>query len=251
MQLKIFPDATSLAKAAAIQAGITIRNSIREHGSARIIAATGASQFKFLDELTKAPDIDWARVEMFHLDEYLGMPATHPASFQKYLLDRLIKKTGINRYHLLNGEDDPSKVINRVSAEIRKAPVDIAFVGVGENGHLAFNDPPADFETDKSYIVVQLDEASRRQQLGENWFKSLNEVPRLAISMTIRQILKSKQILCIVPEARKARAVAKCFQGHISPLAPASILRTHPNAFIYLDNDSASLLRTELGVKRG
>src|ERR1700719_3672105 len=173
VELKVFPDKNSLARAAAGQAASTIRDSIRERGSARIIAATGASQFEFLDELTKARHIDWPRVEMFHLDEYLGMPATHPASFQKYLLERLITKTGIIRYHLLNGEDDPSKVINEASAEIRKAPIDVAFVGVGENGHLAFNDPPADFETEKAYIVVQLDEPSRRQQLGEGWFQTL------------------------------------------------------------------------------
>lgn len=250
MQLKVFADKNSLALAAAGEAASTIRNSIRDRGSARIIAATGASQFDFLDELTKARDIDWPRVEMFHLDEYLGMPATHPASFQKYLLDRLINKTGIIRYHLLNGEDDPGRVINQVSAEIRKAPIDIAFVGVGENGHLAFNDPPADFETEGPYIVVKLDEASRRQQFGEGWFRTFDEVPRLAISMTVRQILKSRQILCIVPEARKARAVAKCFQGHISPLAPASILRTHPNVLVYLDQDSASLLKPEVTGKR-
>ena len=251
VQLKIFVDKNSLAEAASLEAATTIRNSIRERGSARIIAATGASQLEFLDELTRTRDIDWARVEMFHLDEYLGMPATHPASFQKFLLERLINRTGIVRYHLLNGEDDPSKVINQVTAEIRKAPIDVAFVGVGENGHLAFNDPPADFETEKAYIVVQLDGASRRQQLGEGWFKTLSEVPRLAISMTVRQILKSKQILCIAPEARKARAVAKCFQGHISPLAPASILRTHPNVLVYLDKDSASLLKPEgLSTKR-
>ena len=249
MELKVFPDKNSLARAAAGEAARTIRDSIRERGLARIIAATGASQFEFLDELTKARHIDWPRVEMFHLDEYLGMPSTHPASFQKYLLERLINKTGIIRYHLLNGEDDPSKVINEASAEIRKAPIDVAFVGVGENGHLAFNDPPADFETEKAYIVVQLDEASRRQQFGEGWFQTLNEVPRLAISMTVQQILKSKQILGIVPDARKARAVAKCFQGHISPLAPASILRTHPNALIYLDKDSASLLKPEITAK--
>jgi glucosamine-6-phosphate deaminase len=246
VQLKVFPDKNSLAKAAALQAGTTIRNSIRERGSARIIAATGASQFEFLDQLTKARDIDWPRVEMFHLDEYLGMPATHPASFRKYLLERLIDKTGIVRHHLLNGEDDPSRVIKDVSAEIRKAPIDITFVGVGENGHLAFNDPPADFETEEAYIVVELDEACRRQQFGEGWFQSLDEVPRLAISMTVRQILKSRQILCIVPDARKARAVAKSFQGHISPLVPASILRTHSNTLIYLDKDSASLLKPEV-----
>lgn len=245
MNVRIFPNKASLAAAASTQASNATRNAIRERGSARIIAATGASQFEFLDHLTKSSGIDWARVEMFHLDEYLGLSDTHPASFRKYLRERLINKVGIRRHHLLDGEGDVQKMIAEVSTEIRKAPIDAAFVGVGENGHLAFNDPPADFETDESYIVVDLDEACRRQQLGEGWFKSLENVPRQAISMTIRQILKSKEILCIVPDARKAEAVARCFQGEISPLAPSSILRTHPNTVLYLDKDSSALLRPE------
>jgi glucosamine-6-phosphate deaminase len=246
MNLRIFSDKCSLAHASAEHAASTIREAIRNRGDARIIDATGASQFEFLDELTKAPDIDWKRVEMFHLDEYLGIPLTHPASFRKYLLQRLINKVGITRCHLLDGEGDPREVIAEVTAQIRTSPIDVAFVGVGENGHLAFNDPPADFETKESYIVVELDEACRRQQLGEGWFKNLSEVPRRAISMTVHQTLKAREIICIVPDSRKAEAVAKCFQGEISPLAPASILRTHPNAFVYLDADSAALLRPEV-----
>lgn len=246
MQIVVLPDKLQLAKAAAKDAAAALRLAIQKPGVARIIAATGASQFEFLEELTHASDIDWQRVEMFHLDEYLGIPATHPASFRKYLRERLIEKVGLKRYHLLDGEGDASGVIAQTAAEIQKAPIDLAFVGVGENGHLAFNDPPADFETDAAYIVVELDEACRRQQLGEGWFKSLEEVPRRAISMTVRQILKAKQILCIVPDARKASAVAECFQGEISPEAPASILRTHSNTTVYLDKDSAALLRPEI-----
>lgn len=246
MKVQVLSDKNLLGAAAASQAATTIRKAIGEHGRARIIAATGASQFEFLDELTKQTDIDWTCVEMFHLDEYLGIPPTHPASFRKYLLERLINKVGITRHHLLDGEGNVPRMISEVSAEIRKAPIDVAFVGIGENGHLAFNDPPADFETDESYIVVDLDEACRRQQLGEGWFKSLEEVPRRAISMTIRQVLKSKEILCIVPDARKAQAVAKCFQGEIGPMAPASILRKHKDTFVYLDKDSSGLLRPEL-----
>ena len=246
MNLRIFPDKYALAREAATQAAATIRNAIREHGNARIIAATGASQFEFLDELTKAESIDWSVVEMFHLDEYLGLQATHPASFRKYLRERLINKVGIVDYHLLDGESDSKGVIAEVSAAIRKAPIDVAFVGIGENGHLAFNDPPADFDTEEAYIVVQLDEACRKQQMGEGWFKSLEEVPRRAISMTVQQILKSKQIIAVVPDARKAQAVAKCFQGVISPLAPASILRMHGNTWVYLDRDSARLLNPEV-----
>ena len=246
MNIRVFSDKYQLAAAAARQATTALGRAIREHGRARIIAATGASQFEFLEELTKTPDVDWKRVEMFHLDEYVGLPATHPASFRKYLLDRLINRVGIVRYHLMNGEADPQQAIAQVTAEIRQAPIDVAFVGIGENGHLAFNDPPADFQSEEAYIVVELDEACRRQQFGEGWFKSLDDVPRRAISMTVRQILKSREIVCVVPDARKAQAVAKCLQGEISPMAPASILRTHPNTIIYLDRDSSVLLPPEV-----
>lgn len=246
MHLTVFPDKKSLAEAAATQAAMAIREAISNHGEARIIAATGASQFEFLDVLTKTPGIQWERVEMFHLDEYIGIPATHPASFRRYLRERLIEKTGMKRFHLLDGERDPKQTIAEVTVEIHKSPIDVCFAGIGENGHLAFNDPPADFKTEEAYVVVELDEACRRQQMGEGWFASLNEVPRRAISMTVQQILKSKQIVCVVPDARKAEAVAKCFQGEISPMAPASILRTHENAFIYLDKGSAKLLPPQL-----
>jgi glucosamine-6-phosphate deaminase len=183
---------------------------------------------------------------MFHLDEYIGLPATHPASFRKFLLDRVINKTAMSRYHLLDGDQDAQKVVAEVTADIRKAPIDIAFVGIGENGHLAFNDPPANFDTDEAYIVVELDEACRRQQMGEGWFKSLDDVPRHALSMTVKQVLKADRIIAIVPEKRKAEAVMKCFSGEITPMAPASILRTHQNTIVYLDKDSASLLKHEV-----
>jgi glucosamine-6-phosphate deaminase len=245
MRIAVFPDKKSLAKSAAAAAADALRLSIQKHGSARIIAATGAAQFEFLELLTQTPGIDWSKVEMFHLDEYIGIPSDHPASFRKFLLERLVNKTGITRYHLLDGGRDPQEVIATVSAEIRKAPIDIAFVGIGENGHLAFNDPPADFETDEAYIVVELDEACRRQQLGEGWFKGMDDVPRRAISMTVRQVLKAEQILAIVPDTRKAPAIAKCFGGEVTPMAPASILRTHPNTVLYLDENSAALLNPE------
>jgi glucosamine-6-phosphate deaminase len=179
---------------------------------------------------------------MFHLDEYVGLPITHPASFRKYLLERLIDKVGITQYHLLDGREDAGEVARRVGNAIRSSPVDVAFVGIGENGHLAFNDPPADFETEEPYLVVRLDEACRRQQVGEGWFGGISDVPRQAISMSVRQILKTKEIICVVPDARKAHAVKMCFEGEISPMAPASILRTHPKATVYLDKDSARLL---------
>jgi glucosamine-6-phosphate deaminase len=245
MKIEVFQDKKSLAQAAATDAANALRKSIQQRGYTRIIAATGAAQFEFLELLTQAPGIDWSKVEMFHLDEYIGISADHPASFRKFLLERLINKTGINRYHLLDGDRDPEQVIAAVTAEIRKAPIDIAFVGIGENGHLAFNDPPANFESEEAYVVVELDEACRRQQLGEGWFKSLDDVPRRAISMTVRQVLKAKQIFAIVPDTRKAPAIAKCFGGDISPMAPASILRTHPHTVLYLDQNSAALLNPE------
>ena len=249
MNITVFKDKRSLAAAAAAQAATTIRKAISDKGAARIIAATGASQFEFLDALTAMPDIDWKRVEMFHLDEYIGLPISHPASFRNYLFKRLINKVGITRYHLLDGERDPAAVAREVGAQLASAPVDVAFVGIGENGHLAFNDPPANFETENPYLVVNLDEACRRQQMGEGWFATLADVPPTALSMSVRQILKAEEIICIVPDARKARAVAACFEGEISPSVPASILRTHPRCTVYLDDNSAALLASVRPVR--
>lgn len=242
MNIRIFENKRALSDAAAAHAATIIRQAIDHAGLARVVAATGASQFEFLDKLTKSPGIDWQKVELFQLDEYIGLPATHPASFTKYLQERLVGKTGIVRFHALNGEADPAKVIFDVSAAISKAPIDVAFAGIGENGHLAFNDPPADFDTNDPYILVNLDEACRRQQVGEGWFAALAEVPQQAVSMSIRQILKAKEIIAVVPDARKAQAVKACFEGDISPMAPASILRTHADASIFLDRESSALL---------
>jgi glucosamine-6-phosphate deaminase len=240
--IKLYPNSEELSLAAASAAAHSLRDAIARRGQARIIAATGASQFGFLKELTASPGIDWRRVEMFHLDEYVGLPMTHPASFRRYLLERLIKPTGICQYHLLDGEGDAAAVCRQVGKALNRAPIDVAFVGIGENGHLAFNDPPADFNTEQPYLIVKLDEACLRQQVGEGWFRDLSEVPKSAISMSVRQILKAQEILCIVPDKRKARAVKACLEGEISPAAPASILRTHPNVTFYLDKDSSSLL---------
>jgi len=250
LQIKVFEDKRSLGLAAAEHAAKSLRAAIRDNGVARIVAATGASQFEFLEALTSAADIDWGRVELFHLDEYVGLPVTHPASFRKYLLERLIHKTGITQHHLLNGEGDPQAVTKKVGGELTARPVDIALAGIGENGHLAFNDPPADFRTDEPYLLVDLDEACRQQQVNEGWFAKLADVPARAISMSIRQILRAKEIIVIVPEARKARAVKTCLEREISPLAPASILREHPNATLYLDRDSASLLSPGVAIAK-
>jgi glucosamine-6-phosphate deaminase len=242
MLIRVLDDKLTLARAAADRAAAVLQQALTEHGHARIIAATGASQFDFLEALTARSDIDWHNVEMFHLDEYIGLPANHPASFRKFLRERLIAKTGITQYHFLEVESDPAAVAKKVGEEISTAPIDVAFVGIGENGHLAFNDPPADFESEDPYLIVDLDEACRRQQVGEGWFADISQVPAQAISMSIRQILKAREILVIVPDSRKAEAVKACFEGEITPLAPASILRRHSNVIVYLDRDSSALL---------
>ena len=242
MIVRVFEDKLSLSAAAAEHAASSVRRAILERGRARIIVATGASQLDFLDALSKAENIDWPCVEVFHLDEYIGLPITHPASFRKYILERLIHKTGITQYHLLDGSAEPHEVALRVGKLLQSSPADLAFAGVGENGHLAFNDPPANFETEEPYLIVNLDEACRRQQVGEGWFADISEVPLQAVSMSVRQILKANEIICVVPDARKAAAVKLCIDGEISPMAPASILRRHPAATLYLDRDSARLL---------
>ena len=247
MLIRVFSDRKSLGQAAAEQAATAIRHAIAERGRARIIAATAASQREFLDALTRAAGIDWTKVEAFHLDEYIGLPVTHPGSFRKMLLEQLVRKTGIKNYHLLDGDaSDPGQVVRRVGEQLASAPIDIAFLGIGENGHIAFNDPPCDFDTEDPYIIVSLDEACRQQQVGEAWFADISQVPKRAISMSARQILKTREILAVVPGTQKAQAVKACFEGAIRPMAPASILRTHSNATVYLDKDSASLLSAPL-----
>jgi glucosamine-6-phosphate deaminase len=250
MRIKIAPDGAALAAVAAADAAERLRAAIVARGLARIVAATGASQFEFLARLTREAGIDWTRVEMFHLDEYIGLPIDHPASFRKYLLERLIRPAGILDYHLLDGEADPGSVVRSVGEALGKAPVDAAFVGIGENGHLAFNDPPADFTTDAPFLIVRLDEACRRQQVGEGWFATIADVPETAISMSIRQILSANVILCVVPDRRKAEAVRASLEGPVTPHTPASILRTHRDVTVYLDRESASLLSPDL-VSRG
>ena len=247
MLLRVFKDKIAVGRAAADQGAIAIRRALAERGRARIIAASAASQLEFLDALTKAPGIDWPQVEVFHLDEYIGLPASHPASFRYYLMEHLVKKTGIVHFHGIAGDAaDPAAEAREVGRQLASAPIDIAFLGIGENGHIAFNDPPADFNTEEPYIIVNLDEACRRQQVGEGWFANMSQVPRQAISMSARQILKATELLATVPDQRKAQAVKACMEGEISPMAPASILRRHSNATVYLDTNSASLLSQPL-----
>lgn len=244
MQISIHPDKAIMAASAAALGASKLRDVLQAKGKATIIVATGASQFEMLEALVAEPGIAWDRVTVFHLDEYIGLPLNHPASFRGYLWKRFHSRLPlpVAAFHYLNGEFDAAAECRRVGALIQQSPVDVAFVGIGENGHLAFNDPPANFETDEPYIVVELDDACRQQQLGEGWFPTFEDVPNQAISMSIRQIMKSKALIVTVPDERKAEAVKSCLQGPVSPLAPASILQQHADATVFLDQPAASLL---------
>lgn len=241
MEIIISETKQILGLKAAKRGGELIREAILQRGTANIIVATGASQFEMLNELVKE-DIDWSVVTAYHLDEYIGISDTHPASFRKYLKERFVDIVSPKEFIYVNGNDDPYQECLRLGNLIYKHPIDIAFVGIGENGHLAFNDPPADFDTKEAYLVVTLDEECRHQQMGEGWFPTFSDVPEKAISMSIKQIMKSGNIICCVPDLRKAEAVKKTVEDNISPLAPASILRQHEAISLYLDVDSASLL---------
>ncbi len=245
MNVHIAHDRRAMSAAAATHAAGSIRRAIDRRGKARIVAATGASQLDFLAALTSTTGIDWPRVELFHLDEYAGVPESHPASFRRYLREKLIDPTRLGTYHFLDGEGDLDEVRARVGRALAEDDVDVMFAGIGENGHLAFNDPPADFETTEPYIVVKLDEACRRQQVGEGWFARFEDVPDTAISMSVQQMLKAREMLIVVPDARKAVAVKATLEGKVGPAVPASILRTHPNVTLYLDEPAASLLDPE------
>ena len=243
MDIKIYSSASELGKAAGIAAGQLIREEIKKNGTANIILATGTSQFETLNQLIKEPGIDWSKVVMFHLDEYIGLPITHIASFRKYLKDRFISKVPtLKAAHLIDGESDPKAECARLNNLISKHPISVALVGIGENAHLAFNDPPADFDIEDPYIIVDLDPECRQQQFGEGWFKSIDDVPAQAISMSIKQILKSKNIICSVPDERKAIAVKNILKTPINNLYPASILQSHVNCVIYLDKYSSALI---------
>jgi len=242
MNIEVFDTKLALGQAAADDAAKIIQQAIEERNVAYLIAATGASQFEFLDALV-VQNIDWSKVVFFHLDEYVGLPEKHPASFRKYLRERIIERVQPREFHLIDGEAaDAIEGCRRVGNLISRHQIDAAFIGIGENGHIAFNDPPADFETEEPYIVVDLDERCRRQQVGEGWFADMEEVPRRAISMSVQQIMKARNILCIVPDERKAEAVRTCVELEVSPRRPASILQRHNNVTLYLDRESSSRL---------
>ncbi|WDI39941.1 glucosamine-6-phosphate deaminase [Bremerella sp. P1] len=243
MNLEVLEDAKQLGVAAARLGAEAIRKAIAENGQANIIVATGASQFETLSALIAEPDIDWSCVTGFHLDEYLGLDDQHPASFCRYLRERFVELVPLKQFHYVDGSSsDPQQVCRELGQLIQKYPIAVAFVGIGENGHLAFNDPPADFDTNEPYLVVELDEACRQQQAGEGWFATIDDVPTQAISMSCRQILKTKTIICSVPDQRKAEAVRRSLEGPITPDVPASILQTHEGTTLFVDKAAASLL---------
>ena len=247
MDWNIADDKAQLGVAAAADGGELIRRALADRGQAYIVVATGASQFDMLAALVNQPDIDWSKVTAFHLDEYVALPIYHPASFRLYLWRRFVARLPLplRAFHYIDAQGDPEATCRQLGELIRRCTIDVAFIGIGENGHLAFNDPPADFETDRAYLVVELAEACRRQQVSEGWFETLDDVPTRAISMSIWQIMASAAIVCTVPDARKAPAVRDAIEGPVTPDVPASILQEHAGARLYLDRDSAALLGTQ------
>ena len=245
----ISPTAAESGRLAAECGARRIRAALATQGKATVVLATGASQFDLLRTLVAEPDLDWSRVTVFHLDEYTGLPAEHPASFRRYLRERFLDLVHPAAFHAIRGDaPDPEAECDRLSALISPRTVDVLFLGIGENGHLAFNDPPADVTTARPYLVVPLDEACRRQQLGEGWFPTLEAVPRTALSMSVREILRARDLVCTVPDLRKADAVRNALEGPLTPRVPASYLRTHPRVHLYLDLASASRLRPPTGI---
>ncbi|GAB4444554.1 MAG: glucosamine-6-phosphate deaminase [Anaerolineae bacterium] len=243
VSVQVFPDKAQLGAAAAAFVSARLQAALAARGAAAVIFATGASQYEFLDALRDAPGVDWARVTAFHLDEYLGLPAAHPASFRRYLRARLFDRLPFGAVHLLHGDaPDPQAECARYARLLGQQEIDIACIGIGENGHLAFNDPPADFDTPALVHVVELDAACRAQQVGEGHFARLSDVPRRALSLSIPAILAARTISCVVPDRRKAKAVRCALQGAIAPACPASALRRHHNCHLFLDTESASLL---------
>jgi glucosamine-6-phosphate deaminase len=246
MKISVQDDPLKLGEEAGKKAAELIRAAIREKGSATIILATGSSQFETVAQLTREDNVDWGTVTMFHLDEYIGLPMSHKASFRRYLKERFLDKVpDLKAVHFINGEAEPEGECQRLESLIRQSPVDVALVGIGENGHLAFNDPPADFETERAYLVADLDTACRQQQVHEGWFSEVNQVPTQAISMSVKQIMRSKHIICSTPDSRKAMAVKNTVEQQVSNLYPASILQQHPDCYLYVEKASAALLKNQ------
>lgn len=240
MQVKVLASADALGQAAAETAANILKQTIKRQGGARLLLSTGASQFDTLKHLVRQ-DVDWRRVTMFHLDEYVDLPETHPASFRRYLKERFINVVNPGQAYLVNGEGDVEGNIAGLASILREAPIDLALIGIGENAHIAFNDPPADFTTQVTYKIVTLDEKCKRQQVGEGWFASLAEVPARAITMSVYQIMQSKVVLSCVPHAVKALAIKQTLENDVTPEIPATILKTHADWTLFIDQDAASL----------
>lgn len=239
MHIQVCENAEELGKKAAIEAANILTEAIRERGSARIILSTGGSQFTFLQHLVRA-DVEWEKVEMFHLDEYIDLPISHPASFRAYLQERFLQHVNVKQAHLVEAEGDLEQNIRKLTTSLRSAPVDLGVIGIGENAHVAFNDPPADFETKEAFITVELDDYCKRQQVGEGWFEDVDSVPKQAITMTVHQIMQSRAIISCVPYHVKAKAIQQTLASEVTNRIPATILKTHPNWMLYLDRESAS-----------
>ncbi|MBE7084294.1 MAG: glucosamine-6-phosphate deaminase [Clostridiales bacterium] len=244
MKLIISKDKYELGKKSAIHACEKLNEAIEKNGRARVLLSTGASQFTFFEEFIKQP-VDWSKVEMFHLDEYVGISEEHPASFKRYLIDRFVSKVNLKNAYLIDGQKDPQQTIAELTKILEEYPVDVGLIGIGENAHIAFNDPPADFNDTNAYKVVTLAERCLQQQIGEGWFKNVEETYKQAISMTCLQIMKCKTIICAVPYAVKADAIYKTLTEELTPEVPATLLKKHADCTIYCDVDSASLLNEE------
>lgn len=245
MKIKVLKDSVQLGKEAAVFCADILNKAIAEKGKARVVLSTGASQFDTINALIKQ-DVDWSKVEMFHLDEYVNLPETHPASFRKYLRERFINQVNLQEAYLVNGEGDIQKNIKELTEELRKEPIDLGLIGIGENAHIAFNDPPADFDTREAYIVVNLEENCKKQQVGEGWFPTLEDVPKQAISMTVYQIMQCKVIVSCVPYKVKSNAVKLTLDNNLTNKVPSTMLKTHDNMMLFIDEDSASLVDKEL-----
>ncbi len=244
MIVRIYESGAELAAAAAEAGAEKLRQAIAERGRAVFLVATGGSQIEFIRRLTEIPGIEWERTVMFHLDNYVGLPSSHPGCFHRYLKERLIDRVNPGAAHLIDGlAADPQAECERYGRLLEPETVDVCFAGIGESGHLAFNDPPADFKTRKSFFVTPVSEVSRRQLAGEGWFESPEECPATGITISIERIMKSRSIVSVVPEARKAEAVHNCLENGISPDYPASILRLHPDCQLFLDSCSAARLK--------
>ena len=239
MRICIDKTATEMGANAAALIAQKLRETIARKGEARLLLSTGASQFEMVDALVHE-DVDFSKVTMFHLDEYVGLPVTHIASFRKYLKERFVSKVPLKEAIYVNGEGDVAANIASITARIKEKPIDVGVIGIGENGHIAFNDPPADFETQESYIVVNLDDRCKRQQVGEGWFATVDDVPKQAISMTVHQIMACESIVTIVPHAVKAEAISNTLALDVTNKVPATILKTHKDWNLFLDADSAA-----------